>query len=347
MKNRFLNALCCNKVDRPPVWFMRQAGRYLSEYRLLRFKSGNFFELCYSSELIALATLQPLKRYDLDAVIIFSDILLLPAYMGLNLKFVDNFGPIFLNPVRNINDIKLLNDIFPSKDFNFLLKAIKIIVYELNDVIPLLGFSGTPWTLAVYMIEGKITKNFSYIKKFLYTNSSVLHILLKKLEINIVSYLCAQIDFGVKVLVLFDTWGGILTPFNYKIFSLNYVINIINQVNLYKKIPFIFFGRNINNFIIEELKSGNLSLDAIGFDWSLNLDTIVKNIPNNIVIQGNLDPSVLYGDHLFIIKEINNIMKICYNRNGYIFNLGHGIYPDIDPYSLELIINTIDRYKNF
>lgn len=345
MKSRFLDSLFCKKVDYPPIWFMRQAGRYLFEYRLLRLKAGNFFDLCYSSELIAIATLQPLKRYNLDAAIIFSDILLLPASMGLKLNFLDNLGPVFLNPIRNMNDINNLFDVIPIEKMHFLLKAINIVTKELNN-IPLIGFSGSPWTLATYMVEGKITKNFCYIKKLLYSNPKILHLLLKKIEKNVISYLCSQIDFGVSALMIFDTWGGILDPFNYNLFSLDYIINIIKQVNLYKKIPFIFFGRNINHYILSALReNNNFEVNAIAFDWGDNIN-IINNIPKSIAFQGNLDPCFLYGDNITIIKEVKNILSNCFNRNGYIFNLGHGVYPDIDPYKLELIIDVIKNFKN-
>lgn len=347
MKDRFLCSLKGQKVDHPPIWFMRQAGRFLFEYRFLRSKSGSFLDLCFSSDFIVAATLQPIKRYDLDAVIVFSDILLLPFLMGLKLEFVDGLGPFFLNPIRNVDDINKLHDICFVKDFIFVLNAINIIVKELNDDVPLIGFSGSPWTLAVYMVEGKITKNFSFIKKLLYSNTNVLHTLLKKLEKNIINYLCCQIDYGAKILMIFDTWGGVLPIFYYKLFSFDYIINIIKEVKLYKNVPFIIFSKGINRFLFDFFKNeSNIIFDVVSFDDSDDMFSIVNKTPVNIAIQGNLDPCVLYSDDLFISKYVNDMLKKCYNRNKYIFNLGHGVYPDVNPYSLELIINIIKMYKN-
>ncbi len=343
MKNRFLKALKCEQVDRPPVWFMRQAGRYLPEYRTLRKQVPNFLSFCKTPELACEATLQPLKRFNLDAAIIFSDILTIPDAMGLKVDFLENQGPFFPKTISSTQDINNLKKINPKEDLNYVMKAIKLVTKELNNKIPLIGFSGSPWTLATYMIEGQGSKTFNITKKMLYKNPKTLTKLLNILSENIILYLQEQINSGVESIMIFDTWGGILTPEKYNTFSLSYMKKIVKALKINNKhIPIILFSKNTPHSIIDISKTG---CDAVSLDWTINLQTARKQINNKIALQGNLDPCVLYGNKSTIQSETLNVLNNYNYHTGHIFNLGHGIYPDINPSNVQYMIETIENYK--
>ncbi len=338
MNNRFLKALQCEPVDRTPVWLMRQAGRYLPEYRDLRKQVPNFLDFCKTPDLACAATLQPLARFDLDAAIIFSDILTIPDAMGLDLNFVDGVGPVFNDPIRSDNDLKRLQNIDPNIELQYVMDAIKITSKELIGKQPLIGFSGSPWTLAAYMVEGSGSKTFSVIKGMLYSNPKLLHKLLDILTDNVISYLKAQIDAGAEALMVFDTWGGVLTPECYRHFSLQYMAQIVAGVKKYSKCPIILFSKNTPHSLTHIASSG---CDAISIDWTIDIGDARSQISNNIALQGNLDPCVLYADPATIKSEVQKILNKYGDRPGHIFNLGHGIYPDIDPSNVQCMIDAV------
>jgi len=342
MHDRFLKALKCQPVDRVPVWLMRQAGRYLPEYKVLRKKSPIFLDFCKTLDLVCLATLQPLDRFNLDAAIIFSDILVLPDAMGLELSFIENKGPVFNNPIRNSNDIRCLKPIDPNIELKYVADSIRVISKELTGKQPLIGFSGSPWTLSVYMVEGKSSKTFSIVKGMLYKNPDLLHKLLNILTSNIVLYLKSQIDAGAQSLMIFDTWGGLLAPDCYRTFSLKYINKIIKEIKKYSSCPIIVFSKNTSHSIKNIANSG---CDAISIDWSIDIDFARSQIGNNIALQGNLDPCVLYAPQEVITFEVNKILEKNSGNLGYIFNLGHGIYPDINPNNVQFMLDTIRNYK--
>jgi len=279
--DRFLKVLKHQAVDRTPIWLMRQAGRYLPEYRATRQKAGSFLKLCKTPELAMEVTLQPLKRYPLDAAIIFSDILTIPDAMGCELYFVEGEGPQFAKPIRSLKDIQNLR--MPIMEYNaqdclslsnssallgYVTEAIKLTVQALNAQIPLIGFCGSPWTVATYMVEGKSSKNFSMIKKMMYTEPQMLHLLLEKLTIASIAYLKAQIQAGAQAVMIFDSWGGVLSTPHYHAFSLHYMQQIVNTLKSdnQTQVPIILFTKNGNLWLESIAATG---CDALGFDWTI------------------------------------------------------------------------------
>jgi uroporphyrinogen decarboxylase len=320
---------------------MRQAGRYLPEYRALREKSKNFLNFCKNPELACIATLQPIKRFDLDAAIIFSDILTIPDAMGLDLHFTTGEGPVFNKPIRSINDINDLKSIDPFYDLKYVMDAIKITSSEL-DKLPLIGFSGSPWTLATYMVEGRGSKTFNVIKKMLYQSPETINKLLNILTKNVILYLKAQIDSGVKTVMIFDTWGGILTPSYYREYSLKFMEVIVKEIKNYSSCPIILFSKNTEHSLINIAET---NCNAISIDWTVNINKARQIINKKIAIQGNLDPCVLYGNKKTIELETKKILDDYGNYNGHIFNLGHGIYPDINPKHVHYMIDAIRNHS--
>lgn len=340
----YLRALKQQPVERTPVWVMRQAGRYLPEYRATREKAGSFLKLCKTPELACEVTIQPIDRFNLDASIIFSDILTIPDAMGQGLEFRENEGPVFEKVIRNKNDLESLEPADPYEKLSYVADAIKLVKTELAGKIPLIGFSGSPWTVACYMVEGKTTKTFSNIKRMAYQSPSLMHAVLENLQNSIIEYLSMQIDAGVNAVMLFDTWGGVLAPAQYQEFSLKYMDIITRELKLkYPDIPVTIFTKSGFQYLDSMLET---QCDCIGVDWSVNLDTVKAKVGNRKALQGNLDPCVLYADSDVIRDEVKKVLAAFGNGPGHVFNLGHGIYPDVKPESLAVMLEAVREFSS-
>ena len=332
LKNdRFLRALLRQPVDVTPVWMMRQAGRYLPEYRATREKAGDFMRLCQTPELACEVTLQPLDRFPLDAAILFSDILTVPDAMGLGLYFEDGEGPRFRKPVRSAADIQALGVPDPEDELRYVMDAVRLIRRELNGRVPLIGFSGSPWTLATYMVEGASSKDFATTKAMLYDRPELLHQLLDTVARAVTAYLNAQIAAGVQAVMLFDTWGGALGPREYREFSLAYMTRIISELTRERdgrRIPVILFTKGGGQWLEAMAESG---ADALGLDWTCDLGAARARVGDRVALQGNLDPAVLYAQPAQIRTQVERVLAAYGPGSGHVFNLGHGIHPQIDP----------------
>jgi len=341
--DRFLRALACQPVDKTPVWIMRQAGRYLPEYRRVREQAGSFLTLCKTPELACEVTLQPLARFDLDAAIIFSDILTIPDAMGLGLHFIEGEGPRFERPLRCAADIAALPTIEVANSLRYVTEAIALARHELIDKVPLIGFSGSPWTLATYMIENGSSKTFSLVKRWLFSDPDSLHSLLTKLADCVVDYLSTQIHAGAQAVMLFDTWGGILTPRDYQQFSLYYMQRIIKRLKnnaLTRETPVILFTKNGGQWLEAMAATG---ADGLGVDWTTSLHEARQRVGENIALQGNLDPAVLYASPERIVAEVETVLKAHGAGNGHVFNLGHGIQPDTPIDNVQVMVEAVHR----
>ena len=336
-----LRALQRQPVDRTPVWIMRQAGRYLPEYLKTRAEAGSFMDLCQTPELACEVTLQPLRRFSLDAAIIFSDILTIPDVMGLKLYFVAGEGPKFEHPLQSADDIRKL----PSPDVNeslgYVMDAISLTRRELGGKVPLIGFSGSPWTLATYMIEGGSSKTFSKAKKLIYQDPEIAHQLLEKLAATVTDYLNAQIEAGAQAVQIFDTWGGALSAQAYQDFSLRYMTQIVSGLkreNEGRRVPVILFSKGCNTQLERLADTG---CDALGVDWTVSLDEARNRVGDRVALQGNLDPSVLLANKKVIRREVSETLNSFGQGAGHVFNLGHGITPDVDPEHLSALISAV------
>jgi len=334
----FLRACKRLPVERTPIWIMRQAGRYLPEYRAVRAKS-DFLTMCKTPELAAQVTLQPVDLIGVDAAIIFSDILVIPEAMGMFLEMNEGKGPIFPNPIRSFDDAKQLKNIDPAKDLKYVLDAVRLTKKELNGRVPLIGFSGSPWTLLTYMVEGRGSKNFAEVKKLIYNNPSLAHSILDKLANTISDYLSAKIEAGCNAVQIFDTWGGVLSQKDFLEFSLPYIEKIISQIKR-KDEPVIFFAKGVHHNLDKMANSG---ADVIGLDWTMNLGEVRKQIGDRVALQGNMDPTVLYADKEYIREEAKRILNFYGKGSGHIFNLGHGILPDIDPENVKALVQFVKK----
>jgi len=332
LKNdRFLRALSRQPVDRTPVWMMRQAGRYLPEYRATRKQAGDFLSLCRNAELACEVTLQPLERFDLDAAILFSDILTIPDAMGLGLYFEAGEGPRFRKPVRTAEDVKGLPVPDAESDLGYVMNAVKTIRGALSGRVPLIGFSGSPWTLATYMVEGGSSKDFRTIKHMLYAEPEVLHQLLDKLARAVTDYLNAQIRAGAQVVQIFDTWGGALSGPAYQAFSLDYMSRIVDGLireNEGRRVPVIVFTKNGGQWLEAIADSG---ADCVGLDWTTDIGQARARVGDRVALQGNMDPGALYGAPGRIRQEVADILARFGRGEGHVFNLGHGIGQDVNP----------------
>lgn len=335
----FLRALRRQPVERTPIWIMRQAGRYLPEYRKVRERAGDFLNLCKNPELACEVTLQPLRRYALDAAILFSDILTIPDAMGLGLYFAEGEGPCFANPVH---DVKIIRDLkVPSitESLSYVMDAVRIIRQEMPKELPLIGFAGSPWTLACYMVEGGSSKDFKRILKLIYTEKEAAQVLLEKLATSVTLYLIEQIRAGVNAVMIFDTWGGILTPKNYKDFSLRYMHQIVQQLKLeHSNIPVILFTKNGGQWLELIADTG---CDAVGIDWTCELASARQRVGNKVALQGNLDPTVLLTTKDCIRKEVEAVLASYGHGAGHVFNLGHGITPDVPPENVAAMVDAV------
>lgn len=339
----FIRSLQKKPVPRTPVWLMRQAGRYLPEYRETRKKAGDFLSLCKTPELACEVTLQPLRRFDLDAAILFSDILTIPDAMGLELSFVEAEGPCFAKPIQNLTDIDQLPEIDVSQQLAYVMDAARLIRQEMPANLPLIGFAGSPWTLACYMVEGGSSKDFKQIKQLMYKEPAATHQLLTKLTTAISVYLEEQIRAGVNAVMLFDTWGGILATPNYMDFSLHYMRAIVNYLKRrYPHIPVILFTKGGGQWLQELAASG---CDALSVDWTCDLARARHQVGNKVALQGNLDPAVLLASPACIRAHVKQILASYGHGSGHVFNLGHGITPDILPEHVEIMVNAIREFS--
>lgn len=346
LKNdRFLKALARQPVDRTPIWMMRQAGRYLPEYRATRAKAGDFMSLCKNTELACEVTLQPLARYELDAAILFSDILTIPDAMGLGLYFEEGEGPKFRKPVRTEADIEQLNVVNTASDLAYVTDAVAMIRRELHGRVPLIGFSGSPWTLATYMIEGQSSRDFARAKTMLYTQPELMHQLLDKLALSVIDYLNAQISAGAQVVQIFDTWGGALSQAAYLEFSLAYMQKIVSGLTKQaegRDVPVILFTKGGGHWLEAMAETG---CDALGLDWTVDIGAARARVGNKVALQGNMDPAVLRSDPARIEAEVATILQSFGQGPGHIFNLGHGITPDIDPAHAKVFIEAVQNFS--
>jgi uroporphyrinogen decarboxylase len=343
--DRLLRALRREPVDVTPVWIMRQAGRYLPEYKKVRQQAGSFMTLCKTPELACEVTLQPLARFPLDAAILFSDILTIPDAMGLGLYFVEGEGPIFKKPLLTAKDIQALRVPEPEADLKYVLDAIRLIRRELNGKVPLIGFCGSPWTMASYMLEGRANKSFPAIKKMLRDDPALLHQLLDTLAQSVSAHLNAQIKAGAQVVMLFDTWGGMLDTPDYEEFSLRYcraIAETILREHEGVAIPKILFTKGGGKWLDLMSHSG---FDALGLDWLTDLGTARNEVGARVALQGNMDPQFLTQKPEQIRSEVARLLKSYGPGSGHVFNLGHGITPDINPDNVSVLVDAVHEYS--
>jgi uroporphyrinogen decarboxylase len=346
LKNdRYLRALLKQPVDVTPVWMMRQAGRYLPEYKAIRAEAGNFMALCTNPELACEVTLQPLRRFPLDAAILFSDILTIPDAMGLGLYFEEGEGPKFKSPIVDKAGVDKLPIPDPELELKYVMDAVRTIRKNLKGEVPLIGFSGSPWTLATYMVEGGSSKAFTKIKKMAFAEPAMLHALLDKLAESVILYLNAQIAAGVQSVMIFDTWGGVLSPRDYKLFSLQYMEKIVAGLTREydgQKIPVTLFTKNGGMWLESIAATG---CDAIGLDWTIDIADSKARVGDKVALQGNMDPSILYAPPERIEQEVQDILAGFGEGEGHVFNLGHGIHLDVPPENAGVFVDAVHKYS--
>lgn len=340
-----IKALLREPVTRTPIWVMRQAGRYLPEYLKTRAEAGSFMNLCRTPELAAEVTLQPLRRFELDAAIVFSDILTIPDAMGLGLRFSEGEGPQFERPVRSEADIRGLPSLDVDESLDYVMAAVRKVRLELAGRVPLIGFSGSPWTLATYMVEGGPSKNFGRIKTLIYDQPMLAHLLLEKLALAVTDYLNAQIRSGAQIVQIFDTWGGILSPDAFREFSLRYLRQIVSGVareHEGHRVPVIVFCKGCNAHLEDQ---ADIGCDALGLDWTISMEEARRRVGHRVALQGNLDPAILLSNPAVIGEEALRILSGFGHGSGHVFNLGHGITPDVDPDHLKALIAAVRQHS--
>ena len=339
---RFLDTIARRAVDRTPVWIMRQAGRYLPEYRRVREKAGHFLNLCKTPELACEVTLQPVERYPLDAAIIFSDILTIPDAMGLGLDFEEGRGPFFKHPIRNEKQADKLR-IPDDEDLHYVMEAISMVCRELDGRIPLIGFTGSPWTLATYMIEGRGTQSFALVKKMMLDYTASFKRMLDLLATAAASYLAAQAKAGCQCVMIFDSWGGVLAHRHYLEYSLAPMQKLITAFKNQgcSDVPVILFTKGGGLWLEKMAETG---CNVIGLDWMVNIGEAKRRVGRQVALQGNLDPSILLASEQAVRNEVLKVLDDFGEGSGHIFNLGHGIYPATDPDNLQVLIETVHEY---
>lgn len=338
MNDVFLKACKGEEVPYTPVWIMRQAGRYLPEYQSVR-SEVDFLTLCKTPELAAKVTLQPVERLGVDAAILFSDILIPVEAMGMHLEFSDKNGPVLREPIRTKSAIERL--IMPDTEDSmpFVLDAIKILRRELK--VPLIGFSGAPFTLATYMIEGGSAKNFTNTKRMMFQNTGLFHMLMDKITNTVISYLVSQIRAGAQAVQVFDTWAGVLTPEDYREFELPYIKRVIAEIKK-EGVPIIYFVNECAGLLKEIKKS---RADVIGVDWRVDLSEAIKKIGKKYAVQGNLDPCALFLPREKMEQKVGDILAKGESAKGHIFNLGHGILPDTSVDDAIAMVDAVHRFS--
>lgn len=333
-----LRAARGQQVERVPVWMMRQAGRILAEYRAVREKAGSFIQLATTPELAAEVTIQPVDILGVDAAIIFSDILVVPEAMGLPYVMEEKVGPIFPTTIHSMADVEKLRVANPEEELKYVLDAIKIVKSELNGRVPLIGFAGAPFTLLCYMIEGRGSKTFSKAKKALYSEPELSHALLQKITDTTIAYLKAQIAAGANLVQIFDSWAGILSPEQYRTYSLPYIAQICDAIT---EVPVTVFAKGAF-FAREDM--GKLNCEVVGLDWNMDIAESRKLVGDSKTLQGNLDPCVLYSSFDEIKKHTRSMIQQ-FGTQKYIANLGHGVYPDTNPDKVKCFIDTVKEYQ--
>jgi uroporphyrinogen decarboxylase len=339
-----LRALLREPTPRRPIWLMRQAGRYLPEYRATRLRAGGFLQMCTNPEIACEITLQPVDRYPLDAAILFSDILTIPNAMNLGLEFEAGEGPQFERPVRTAADIDRLGVPDPGSELKYVTDAIARVRRELDGRVPLIGFAGSPWTVATYMVEGGSSKTFGLIKRMMYESPLELHRLLGLLARATILYLNAQIAAGAQAVMLFDTWGGVLTPAQYAEFSLRYMAEIVDALTRHaegRRVPNIVFTKGGGPWLA---KIAAIGCDAVGVDWTTDLGDAREAVSGRVALQGNLDPSALFATPEILRAETLRVLDSFGAGPGHVFNLGHGITPEVDPERVALLVRTVQGY---
>ncbi len=348
--SRFLRALRREPVDCTPVWLMRQAGRYLPEYRATRKQAGSFLGMAKNPDIACEVTLQPLRRFDLDAAILFSDILTIPDAMGLGLYFVEGEGPNFERTVRSAGDAAKLGVPDMETELRYVMDAVRVIRRELDGKVPLIGFSGSPWTLACYMVQGGGSKDFALIKAMALNDPDTLHTLLSVNTDAVIAYLAAQRAAGAQALQVFDTWGGVLSPAMYREFSLPYLQRIARELDRgegSERTPLILFGKGTAAYLEDLAATG---ADGVGVDWLVELDEAARRTQGKVALQGNLDPATLYGSPDAIRREVRRALDSYRDgnggsRDGHVFNLGHGMSPDMNPDHVAVLVNEVHDYS--
>ncbi len=344
LKNdRFLRALLRQPVDRTPIWMMRQAGRYLPEYRATRKEAGSFLDLCKNAELACEVTLQPLRRYPMDAAILFSDILTVPDALGLGLYFEEGEGPKFRKTVRNEADLEALNSIHAEDDLAYVMSAVRTIRRELNGQVPLIGFSGSPWTLATYMVEGGSSKDFANVKTMAYDRPELMHQLLSLLADAVADYLAAQVRAGAQALQIFDTWGGSLSAAGYREFSLKYMQRVLSRLPTEaegRQLPVIIFTKGGGQWLSAIADSG---AQCVGLDWTTDISLARQLVGDRVALQGNMDPAMLNASPARIRDEVATILAGYGHGSGHVFNLGHGITPGINPDHVTAFVDAVQE----
>jgi uroporphyrinogen decarboxylase len=346
LKNdRFLRALRREPVDATPVWIMRQAGRYLPEYRATRAKAGSFMALATNPELACEVTLQPLERYELDAAILFSDILTIPDAMGLGLSFAHGEGPQFAHPVRTRADVERLGVPDMESELRYVMDAVRVIRRELAGRVPLIGFSGSPWTLACYMVEGQGSRDFATLKAMCWNDPALAHMLLDTLARSVAAYLSAQAAAGAQALMIFDTWGGLLGPAAFREFSLRYLSQVVDALKSdshARDLPLILFSKGAGTHLPEMAETG---CAALGVDWTIDLAEARRAVNGKVALQGNLDPAVLRANPEVIRREVRRVLDSYGNHPGHVFNLGHGVTPEVDPEHVKVLVDEVHAYS--
>ncbi len=344
LKNdRFLRALMREPVDRTPIWMMRQAGRYLPEYRATRSEAGSFLDLCKNADLACEVTLQPLRRYPMDAAILFSDILTIPDALGLGLYFEEGEGPRFRKTVRSEEDLKGLNDFKAADNLDYVMNAVSTIRRELSGSVPLIGFSGSPWTLATYMVEGGSSKDFRRVKAMAYDQPELMHQLLSVLADAVADYLAEQVKAGAQALQIFDTWGGALSAAGYKEYSLKYMQRVISRLPMEadgRRVPVIVFTKGGGQWLPAIADCG---AQAVGIDWTTEISVARAQVGEQVALQGNMDPAMLYASPARIREEVSNILASYGHGPGHVFNLGHGITPEVDPDHVTAFVDAVQE----
>ena len=345
LKNyRFLRALRRESTDTTPIWVMRQAGRYLPEYRATRERAGSFMGLAQNPEYACEVTLQPLERFELDAAILFSDILTIPDAMGLGLSFAQGEGPQFARPVRSAADIAKLAVPDMDGELRYVMDAVRLIRQQLHGRVPLIGFSGSPWTLACYMVEGHGSKDFSTLKTMCWEQPKLAHQLLDTLAQAVSAYLIAQAAAGAQVLMIFDTWGGLLGPAPFREFSLRTMAQIVAALKAdpaSRELPVILFSKGAGAHLAALADTG---CTALGVDWTIDLADARTTVAGRVALQGNLDPAILRASPEVIRREARKVMDSYGSHPGHVFNLGHGITPEVDPDHVKLLVDEVHAY---
>jgi len=341
----YLRALRGEKVERTPIWVMRQAGRYLPEYRATRAQAGDFLTLCKTPELACEVTMQPIDRFGLDAAILFSDILTIPDAMGLELVLEEGVGPVFNKPIRSKAQIEELGVPDAEQDLGYVMDAVRVIRKELDGRVPLIGFTGSPWTLASYMVEGSGSKDFRRIKGLMFESPDAAHKLLQTVTDAVIQYLKAQVAAGAQSLMVFDTWGGMLSTENYQKFSLAYMAQIVSAVKAdpaCQSIPIVLFTKGGGQWLEAMADTG---CDGLGLDWTVDIAEAKSRVGERVVLQGNMDPVVMNTNSEKVEEHAMQVLQGYGEHHeadkGHIFNLGHGIQPFAKPDNMQTLVQTV------